>query len=72
MGPVDILCVNTARKSDVNTVIQCPITCTCSHEAIVKEYENDELKSVKIDFNNFDQKYNCELVDERIRGFTFI
>ena len=59
MGPVDILCVNTATKTDINTVIQCPITGTCSHEAIVKERENDKLKSVKIDFNNLDQKYSC-------------
>ena len=59
MGPVDILCVNTAVKTDTNAVIQCHVTPTCSHVAIVKEPENVELRSVKIDFNNLDQKYSC-------------
>ena len=61
MAVVDILCMNTAVKSDTNTAIQCLITPTCSHEVMVKEYENVEPKSVKIEFNNLDQKCNCEL-----------
>ena len=59
MAVVDILCMNTAVKSDLNTVIQCLKTPTCSHEVMVKECQNVELQSVKVEFNNLDQKYSC-------------
>ena len=67
MAVVDILCMNTAVKSDTNTVIQCRKTPTCSHEVMVKEDQNVYLKSVKIEFNNLDQKYNCGL---ELKSFT--
>ena len=60
MGPVDICCVNTAVKTDINTAIQCPVTRTCSHEAMLLKPETCFGKSVKMQFNNLEQKYNCE------------
>ena len=56
----DILCVHAAEETDANIVIQCIITPTCFHEAMLSENENVQLKSVKIDFNNLDQKYSCD------------
>ena len=61
MGPVDIFCANTAVNTDIDTAIQCPVTRTCSHEAMLLKQENCLGKSVKKQFNNFDQKYNCVL-----------
>ena len=61
MVVVDVLCVSTAAKTDTNSVSRCLITPTCSHKAIVNEDENVELKSVKIEFNNLNQKYSCDV-----------
>ena len=60
MNVGNILCINTAAKNDNNTVIQCPISPTCSQKAMLKEQKNVQLKSVEIDFDNLEQKYNCD------------
>ena len=59
MGPVDIFCVNTALKTDINTRIQSPVTRTCFHEAMVVKHENCFGKSAEMQFDNFGRKYNC-------------
>ena len=59
VGPVDILCVYPAAKTNNNAVIQCPIPLNCPHEGMVREHENVEVKSLKIEFNNLDQKCKC-------------